>query len=488
VALSAVTNFVVTHWPSRQDFIFCGAAVVVWQAASFAAARVPAIALNRYLNLYPKAKQEGTAEARLVALFYPKKEVEKILGADRLRNLICKVLASTAFYLTSNYSVLGAIASGIPGEWKALAVAKTFFQKAADASTKPHFLWTLHIIDLTPVIVHIVSTGLDFANRYTQGKHKVIAVCQQRIEQLGEWLEAIWLTRVIFFASPHAKLWSTGFTISAILASVCTKMAQTASFQAFFTRPMQLETITDLSQKIHTMKWDSEKSWKKLLAALEQIPELGQELKEKLHTHLENRVTQYLETVYDSWCNDTAENVEVQEMSLRPLFTARGMSRGVYQNPYKANLESIRFSLMLPMIYLIRSKQADSEKTQSKLYWQMVKSVRGEVEGDIRAEIILNYARLHQIYTEKGVRTAIQKDPFFEPLRTLLIVIFKCKIPLYGKMRELLKSVALAVEVPQEQLKDILPEIKKRSQDRPVQERPLDHLSLSEIVEDKRWR
>lgn len=167
-----------------------------------------AVALSRYLTSHPAARENNTDESRLVALFYPKEIVSYaihspagfIFSECHLLNLIRKVLVATAFYITSNRSVLTSIAHFLPSSWKTAKAVQTVFRYAESPQLQGSILLTLHIIDLMPVWVEICNLGFDLASHYMENKSPPLEFFRAATEQLGHLVEKLWFARLALIA------------------------------------------------------------------------------------------------------------------------------------------------------------------------------------------------------------------------------------------------------------------------------------------------
>lgn len=472
MATGAVSGVISRNWlPSKQTLIFLGTGL----AASVARSMIlgdHALALSRYLTLYPQAKQENSDNSKLVALFYPQETISFAVNSPlrflcvegHLRDLACKVLAATAFYLTSNYSALASMATLLLSRLKTTVVAQALIQVAESPRLNSNILLTLHIIDLAPVIVKLINLGLGIASLNAQGQNAIIEAGKSRTAQVGNWLESLWFARlalVAFSAAGQVYPIFSYIIFACIVQSIsgvpiiplpignlrniasftfCAYEAVFASLIPFFQRssPQQLEMMSDLSNQIETMQWGSQREWGVLKDQMKKSLRVSERLAEHVNFTLVNRVGEYLAQIYAPLCNKTFDTFADQESALRSIYWAQGNSKFLQFPKFK--LEQIRFSLMAFMTNLMRLQQQVQDKTVSVekslyirdlLYLQTLHSIKGAVQENdllccnIGKDIRTYYKASHQMemWSDKKVDEEMKKDPFFEPLRNMLSLV-----------------------------------------------------------------
>jgi hypothetical protein len=476
MALSSVTSWLVRNCPAKEKLIFFGAGLAA-NVYLFLPWGDPQISLGRYLILHPAAAQNGSNESKLIAVLYPQDTIAKSVQAPfrtlflhgHLWDLIGKVCAATAFYLTSNYSALSSFATLLPARWKTSMVAKALFQAAESPRINGNFLFALHIIDLAPVIVKIVQILLDVC-RLRQDNIS-LEPWREKADRVGQWLQSLWFARLALVAFGTAGQFSlilTYMTCQFILRvarmfdgapmfvfmpnlpwrhiwplAFSADKAVLAALKALVVgSPDQLEKWMPLSQQIDAMEWGSKESWQLLSRERTQAPWLHGVFREHVYTTLATQVEEFLDTIYAPLRESKFKEFALQEKALRTIYWVNGESKIIYHNNPRLQLESIRFSLMLLMTNLIRlHKKLETEivtedqckKIQCLLYLQTLESMKGEIDEreipccNIGDDIVSHYRAYHGMkwLNNDEVAAKIGQDPYFDGLRQMLQAVPK---------------------------------------------------------------
>lgn len=385
------------------------------------------IAIGEYL-LAQGESQNVNSPVKL-KLFYPEEKIEEIAKNPmraylngHLRDLAHKVLAATAFYLTSSYSL-------VPESFKTAAWARVFFGN--------NFFVRFHIIDFAPVMLKLAHWCLDLKSIKERGQNGVTEYCKGKIYRLGKCAEVLYFGRLVVVGG---LAMGNAFQISGNLALVVVLGSMTvaclgwgAASESFFSLPpSRLNDLESLSKAIEEGEWSSDAL---KVATKDLEAKLGREECNHVHSVILTQLEKKLETkIYPEWMQDTVVCVPEQEVEVRKIHGREGVYEeiGIPLEHFQYEMQQIRFAMMLLCFNLRRLDQdslkydaATIQKIQNFLYLQALyypMQLIADFENGVEDRILYCYRHWkRQIASDQQqIKQAVARDPFFEPLLGML--------------------------------------------------------------------
>lgn len=405
------------------------------------------MALGAYL--LTQEKFIGSIKPINLNLFYPEGMIDAALKAPfnmfikgHLWDLAQKVLAATAFYLTSNDSCL-------PEHFKIRSLAHSFFQKLEASFPVASFLYNFHVIDLTPVFFKFLHFFLDKKSAEEKGENKTVEFCKEVTYQLGKWSQVLWMARLFSVVCVNSDLQKRKSVLcGAIFALI------SAYVTASQPRPSHLNKLGVLSETFEKIKITDPEGLQKLLTQIQHELNQGNlSIDEKnffgeyLRTKIGNELS---EKIYAKWLKDEIFNQAGfdEHIPLIKGFSSQGVFEKLFISPIpfgdcQYRLEKIRFYILLMglnlrrLIFKVRLKELNLEqadKIQYFLYFQTLENLQSKfvpekpTAWDPAKDLRQLYVTWKNIVDlrDKNVVEKISKNLFFKPIFDMLSLIENC--------------------------------------------------------------
>jgi hypothetical protein len=352
-----------------------------------------------------------------LSLFYPSEQVQEAAKNPtraylhgHLWDLAHKVLAATAFYLTSSYLL-------VPGGLKVAAWVRVFFS-------------------LVPVVLKLTHWGLDLVSIKGRCRNGIIESCKDTAYKLGKCVEMLYWGSA--FVAPYVvvrQLDGLAVPITVLLPSLGFFAAQECFFSS---PPSRLNELQSSSKTIEKGEWNPES-----LEAVAKDLAVKLNPEEQIHVHNDIRaqLEKKLETeIYPQWTETKLVSAAEQELEIRKILGREGIyediSISLEYDQYE--MQQIRLAMMLLCLNLRRLEwdsakydAATMQKIQKFLYLQALYypiQLIADFENGVERRILQCYYGWKSQNPWKKLTTSdqqqakkdIAQDPFFEPLRRML--------------------------------------------------------------------